>query len=271
MPTPIICFDFDGTLVDGQGRIHPRDIEILAGERSAIFIPTTGRPLHSVRYTFEQNGLFVGQPIPFHLVLQNGAAVYRPDEILHAHHPFAPDVQAALIETALSYPQVTFFLFSLAEVYVLWPNEVGMAMARRFALDTQPFVQSSRQRRFTKLMGIAKAPDPLRAVATAIADLALERFYSLPTVLEINRAGIDKGRTLAALLDDLGLDSTHVIAAGDGENDLPLFDLATLSFSPDTSPAAIRARADHVVNVRETGLLAPLLQTIGLQQSQRCE
>lgn len=264
MPTPIICFDFDGTLVDSRGRIHSHDIEILSGERHAVFIPTTGRPLHSIRRAFEQNGLFVGQPIPFHLVLQNGATVYQPDEILHAQYPFAPDVQAALIEATLNYPQVTFFLFSLAEVHTLWPNEVGMAMARRFALDTQPFVQSSRRRQFTKLMCVAKSPDPLRAFATAISELALERSYSLPTVLEINSVGINKGCILATLLDELGLARTNVIAAGDGENDLPLFDLATLSFSPDTSPAAIRARADYVINVRESGLLAPILETIGL-------
>lgn len=265
MPTPIICFDFDGTLVDSQGRIHPRDLEILAGERRAIFIPTTGRPLHSVRHAFEQNRLFVGQPIPFHLVLQNGATVYWPGEVLYAQHPFPPDVQAALIDAAQGYPQVTFLLFSLDEVHVLWPNEVGMAMARRFALDTRPFVQSGVDQRFTKLMGIARAPEPLQAFVNEISRLVLERSHSLPTVLEINSAGVNKGRVLTTLLEDLGLGRAHVLAAGDGENDLPMFDLATLTFSPDTSPRGIRARADHVINVRETGLLAPILQEAGLE------
>ena len=73
MSTPVICFDFDGTLVDSQGRIHPRDVEIL-----------------------------------------------------------------------------------IAEVHVVWPGQVALGMARRFALETQPFTPASRDRQFTKLMCIAE-------------------------------------------------------------------------------------------------------------------
>lgn len=54
---PLICLDFDGTLVDREGCIHPSDVEILANERSVAFVPATGRPLHPVRQVFEQHGL----------------------------------------------------------------------------------------------------------------------------------------------------------------------------------------------------------------------
>ena len=73
MLTPIICLDFDGTLVDKQGYIHPQDVEILSAPGDAIFVPATGRPLHSVRKVFARNGLFTGQPIPLPLILDNGA------------------------------------------------------------------------------------------------------------------------------------------------------------------------------------------------------
>ena len=72
---PIVCLDFDGTLVDDEGRIHPADVEILANERSVAFVPATGRPLHAVRRAFERHGLFAGGPIPFPLIVENGAAV----------------------------------------------------------------------------------------------------------------------------------------------------------------------------------------------------
>ena len=53
------------------------------------------------------------------------------------------------------------------------------------------------------------------------------------------------------------------MVAGDGENDLALFDLATLSVAPASSPPAIRARADRILDVREEGLLTPILREIG--------
>ena len=264
VPELVICFDFDGTLVDGEGRIHPRDVEILGSETPLTFVPATGRPLHAVRHTLERHGLFADRLIPFPLVLENGAAVYEAGEKLHTQHPFVPDVEGALVRAMLSAPRVTFLLFSLNTVRMLWPSEAGWKMVRRFALSTRPFSleEEGADAPLTKVVSIAETPEPLRAFAAETADLALERAYSLPTVLEFTRVGVDKGRGLADLLGERPA-GTRLVVAGDGENDLPLFDLVDLSFAPEDSPAAIKARADHVVDVSENGLLAPILRIVG--------
>jgi HAD superfamily hydrolase (TIGR01484 family) len=263
MPKLVLCFDFDGTLVAGEGRIHQRDVEILGSETPVTLVPATGRPLHAVRHTFERHGLFVDRPISFPLVLENGAAVYEAGERLHTQHPFVPDVQGAFIEAMRAAPQVTFLLFSLNTVRMLWPSEAGWQMVRRFALSTQPFSwEEDADAPLTKVVSIAETSEPLRAFAAETANLALERAYSLPTALEFTRVGVDKGRGLADLLGER-LAGTRLVVAGDGENDLPLFDLADLSFAPEDSPAAIKARADHVVDVSENGLLAPILRIVG--------
>ena len=57
MTKPVLCFDFDGTLVDGEGHIHPRDVALLRENSQAHFLPATGRPLHAVRRAFVRNGL----------------------------------------------------------------------------------------------------------------------------------------------------------------------------------------------------------------------
>ncbi len=263
VPELVICFDFDGTLVDGEGRIHARDVEILGSETLLTLVPATGRPLHAVRYTFEQHGLFADRLIPLPLVLENGAAVYEAGERLHTQHPFVPDVQAALVRAMLDAPRVTFLLFSLNTVRMLWPSEAGWQMVRRFALSTEPFSwEEGANAPLTKVVSIAETPEPLRAFAAETANLALERAYSLPTVLEFTRVGVDKGRGLEALLGERPAD-TKLVVAGDGENDLPLFDLADLSFAPEDSPDAISAHADHVLDVPKEGLLAPILWTVG--------
>ena len=263
MPELVICFDFDGTLVDGEGRIHPRDVEILGSETPVTLVPATGRPLHAVRHVLRWHGLFADRPVPFPLFLENGAAVYEAGERLRAQHPFASEVQDALVKAMRAAPQVTFLLFSLNTVRMLWPSEAGWQMVRRFALSTQPFSwKEGTDAPLTKVVSIAETPEPLRAFAAETADLALERAYSLPTVLEFTRIGVDKGRGLEALLGERPA-GAKLVVAGDGENDLPLFDLADLSFAPGDSPDAISTRADHVLDVQKEGLLAPILRTVG--------
>ncbi len=263
VPELVVCFDFDGTLVDGEGRIHPRDVEILGSDVRATLVPATGRPLHAVRYVLNRHGLFEDGPVPFPLVLENGAAVYEAGERLREQHPFVPDVQATLMEAMLASPQVTFLLFSLDTVRMLWPSEAGWQMVRRFVLSTRPFFrETDAGAPLTKVVSIAETPEPLGTFADGVADLPLERAYSLPTVLEFTRVGVDKGRGLRALLGERPA-GTRLVVAGDGENDLPLFDLADLSFAPEDSPDAIKARSDRVLDVRKEGLLAPILHAVG--------
>ncbi len=261
--TAVVCLDFDGTLVDEEGRIHPSDVEILANERSVAFVPATGRPLHSVRRTFEQHGLFLEVPIPFPLVLENGAAVYAENEVLLSRRSFEPDLQETLINISVASANVRFLIYSLDEVRLLRPDESLRKMVRRFDLETQPFEPGDEQTfSLSKIAATAGDHETLRAFEARVAELPLERTYSLPDVLELTPVGVHKGDGLLTLLDGAGRDGLEVAVAGDGENDLTLFDLATLTFAPRNSPPAIQARADHVLDVPHEGLLAPILREI---------
>jgi hypothetical protein len=260
----VICFDFDGTLVSSGGDIHPDDAAILNAQDRypATFIPATGRPLHSVRRTFERNGILDDRPIPLPMVLQNGAALYTPEEALLSHHPFADDVQSPLLEAMMNNPEISFLLFTLGKVHVMWPSETTRQMARRFNLETRPFDAGSEDVQFTKAICIAETAKALQVFASDVAALPLEMRYSLETALEINQKDVDKAYGLAKILDALALVDVEVVAAGDGENDLPLLDRADVSFAPETSPQAIRQQVDHVIDVHETGLFAPILEMV---------
>ncbi len=260
-PSPtVVCLDFDGTLVDAGGRIHPADVEALANERSVTFVPATGRPLHSVRRAFERHGLFADRPIPFPLVLENGAAVYGRNEVLLAQRSFEPDLRNALIRAVLASEGTSFLIYGPDEVGLLRPDEKLRAMARRFDLDAGPFDPGA-DKPLTKVAATAGYLETLRAFEAETAGLPLERTYSLPDVLELTPIGVHKGEGLATLLREAEHDG-EIAVAGDGENDLTLFDLATRSFAPHDSPPAIRARADRVLDVRKEGLLAPVLREL---------
>jgi hydroxymethylpyrimidine pyrophosphatase-like HAD family hydrolase len=263
-PTPVVCFDFDGTLVDAEGHIHPSDVAILKGRAPITFVPATGRPLHAVRHTLGRHGVFVNRPISFPLILANGAVIYDANENVLEEHPFDSDVDDALMGAMLASPQVTFLLFNTDEVRMLWPSDPGCRMAKRFALDTAPFSPHSQHAPLTKAVAIAGTPQPLWAFVDRTRQLPMERSFSLPTVLELTRLGVDKATGLKALLRG-ACAGMIVVAAGDGENDLPLFEVADITFAPADSPREIRRQADHVVDVRRGGLLAPILRAIGME------
>jgi Cof subfamily protein (haloacid dehalogenase superfamily) len=258
MKKPFICFDFDGTLVDKNGRIHPNDIAILKHEKRAVFVPATGRPLHAVRRAFVQNGLTFESAIPFPMILQNGAVVYQPHEQLWAHTPFSTVDQAKIIEIAQRNPQVCCLLFSLNQLDIMWPNEDSDKMIARFDLDMQPYQSGSQQ--YTKITFIAGSHAALKPLAAKIEPLSVETAFSLPTVYELTPTGIDKGHMLRKLLDGMGMRSAKLLVVGDGENDLSLFDVADVSFCPVGSVTAVTDKADILINVKQSGLLAPILQ-----------
>lgn len=261
--TTIVCIDFDGTLVDHEGRIHPADVEILRSERSVAFVPATGRPLHSVRRTLERHGLFVDEPIPFPLVLENGSAVYLENEVLLAQRSFESDLQEKLMRAVRATTEASFLLFSLDEARALRSNETLWALVRRFDLDAQLFdLDEGLPQPLCKIGVTAEDSENLRAFQNEIAGLPLEQTYSLPDMLEVAPVGVHKGLGLDDLLENAGRDGAEVIVVGDGENDLALFDQATLSFAPRSSPPAIQARADRVLDLKKEGLLTPLLREI---------
>lgn len=268
---PIVCLDFDGTLVDEEGHIHPSDVEILAEERrDVVFVPATGRPLHAVRRAFERHGLFADRPVPLPLILENGAAVYGENENLRARRSLEPALQDELLRAALSAPRASFLLHSLDEVRTLGTSDLLRTFVRRFDLDARPWnleadPAQSWERPLVKLVVTSEDPEEVGRFESETAHLPLERTYSLPNMLELGPSGVHKGSGLAALLEGRAR-VEEIVAVGDGENDLALFDQATLSFAPESSPPAIQNRADLVLDLSKEGLLAPILREISARQ-----
>lgn len=77
--------------------------------------------------------------------------------------------------------------------------------------------------------------------------------YSHPNYLEVSPLGVDKGAALNDLLASIGGKTEALIAFGDGENDIPMFDIATHSVAMMHAPAPVRLAATSVAT---SGLVA---------------
>ncbi len=263
MNLPIVCFDMDGTLLDEQGRIHPNDVALLGShDPRALFIPSTGRPTKSVRCAFARSGLFLNRPMPFNMVLQNGALLMARDEVPLAFDALHAGIQKELLTLAMRCSEVTFLFLSSTEIYVLWPNPFGLRLAASFDFILRPLAEDGEGVEFSKIMCMSDSPAALQSLAASIEPWPVESALSMPTILEITNFNINKGNGVQRLMQELGLSGQPIHAAGDWGNDLPLFRIAEASFTPTTAPAHIKAAASQVIDVKQEGLLGPILKAI---------
>lgn len=71
-------------------------------------------------------------------------------------------------------------------------------------------------------------------------------FRTAPRQLEILPKGVSKGETLEKIMEREGWTKDEVLAFGDGENDVSLFDVVENSFAMGQAKAYVKERAKHV-------------------------
>lgn len=264
-PKIAIFSDLDGTLLDDQRRLHRKDAVLLeAGHPDAMIVIASGRPLHSIRRTLHQVGLFTERPVGVPVVSHNGAAVYDTGEKLCAEVQFDPGVQSTLIASLAGLEGATVLLQTHDLNYALRITPFGAEQAALYGFDVLPVEAAADGQRFCKVMCLSEDPNTLSKAHEWVGGLPVEAAYSMPIIIEITPTGVNKHSGARLLLEKLCLSGVPIFAAGDGGNDLPLLQAADRSFSPSNAPAAIQATSDIVVDRRSEGMLTPILRNAGL-------
>jgi Cof subfamily protein (haloacid dehalogenase superfamily) len=261
---PFIAFDLDGTLLDSEGMIHQKDVELLR-ESSNInlrFIIATGRPLTSVKHTFHQNGLYWNEKVPHWLVLLNGALIFEAHEKLLAYTSLALEYQAEIIRTVSDFPQVTCMLQDISNIRVLNENEFGLVCARLWNFDLLPYDKGDENRDYAKIMCVSQSQDLLEKIRRRLSKYPIEMSYSMATVLEITPSGVNKGEGIKKLFELTEQNNHLLFAAGDGGNDIAMLQLAFKSYAPRRSRVSESIHIDKLIDVKQSGLLSPILDDV---------
>lgn len=261
MAIPIICFDLDGTLLDGKNQIHPNDLEILKNNREVLLVPCTGRPIDSVEAMFHANGLFQDEALPLPVITQNGSSIHLPGGEVLEYASFPKAIQDQLISIFQDFPQASYMLMEKTQTVLLFPNDLGIYWLERFSAKWTAYTREASQLSFGKATCLSADSHLIRTLAARLKDLPLEAGLSLSSVFDINPQGISKRTGILNLMQSLQIEDAPIYVAGDGENDLDLFKLAKVSFSPVTSTAAVKNQADVVVDVSSGGLLSKMIET----------
>jgi Cof subfamily protein (haloacid dehalogenase superfamily) len=254
--------DLDGTLIGHRGELGPRTRAAIA-RAQGMGIPVlvaTGRMFRSVRPYLEEAR--IDQPV----VCYQGAAVVDPGsgEFL-LHEPLALDVAREAI-AALADLDLSPNVYVDDQLFVARETEYSRAYSvfQRLPVVEVGDLLAWLDRAPTKLVQVAEPP-ALAAIRPGLERRFGGRMFvttSLPYMLELGNPSVTKGSGLAFVATRLGIDLDHVIAFGDGENDVELLDVAGLGVAIETGHPRLLAIADATCPGPDDEGVATLIETV---------
>ncbi len=237
MKIRLIAVDIDGTLLDSQYKIPPRNIEALVAAHQAGIevVLVTGR-----RFTF---ALPVAEQIPFPhvLITSNGALIKSRSGQTYLRHLLPKETAARALESTLEWRDYTMLAFDVeSEGQIILES-----LEKRTKLFMSWFERNKQYARFQKLEE-ALTTDPLQVMYSGPLDVlsAVEQsllaapfadeFKLLKTFYEDRDLGIldlihpacSKGVALSEWAERRGYSRGEVMAVGDNFNDLEMLEFA---------------------------------------------
>ncbi len=243
----VVATDLDGTLVGHDHSVSARNRRALAACRAAgievLFV--TGRPLRWMAPVVEATG------IAGIAICANGAAVYdlTTSELI-VHHPVATEAVVPVVEKLRA---------ALGSVAIALETPSGAVAEHAYATtwdadrrmprgDLEQLLVEHTTVLKVLVRGDGPTSDQMLAVARDVLDGSLTATHSNAggSLLELSAAGVSKARTLAGVVERLGLAAHDVVAFGDQPNDVEMLTWAGRGVAmADGHPEAL-AVADEI-------------------------
>ena len=265
----LFATDLDGTLVDRQDGIHPRDLEAIATARARGVVVTiaTGRLTSKTHPVARALGLDTP------LVCADGGVLACSTTERVLRRRFVPTDLAAQILESFRRAELASFVMTPAVIHGCdrgvshHPYLQGWARSITTHNDLlSAAAWRSEEQGAIMLVGIGDE-HAAKAVVTSLASHdALIDTVSFPgasgRVVRVMVKGASKGAALAELASELEIEPAHVAVAGDWLNDLSMFQFAGRSFAMPHAPPEVRAAATHALehDITRHGAFADALE-----------
>ena len=215
----LLATDLDGTFLAGNSLQRRQLYRLLAAHPNLRSAWVTGRGVESVLPLLADPTL----PRPDYLICDVGATVIDTRDML----PVQP-LQSAIEGR--------------------WPGEYPVAAA--LAPFTELVRQDVPQQRRCSYYCDPQSLQSLRpAIESAARALDCDVLYSADRYLDVLPSGTDKGRTLLALTEQLGIAPAQVLVAGDTLNDLSMFTAGFQGVAVGRSEPALVRATQQLANV----------------------
>ncbi len=275
-PYGAILLDLDGTLVDDQGSVHPRNVEALraASGTGTVVMVATGRSLLATLEVLDVLEL----PTP--AVVFNGAAIYNPSN------------DRMLEERLLSKR-----LLTQTHDYLGRTGDLSVIMCSRDKYARAPRCEEE-QRALSGLKSIQTIPsEELASIENVLRVTILSRRHPdshglndelgqevqgpsyrthfplalLPrykgspfSVADLHAPCQGKAEALRYIAETHGIEAGRVVAVGDAYNDVPMVEAAGLGVAMGNGVGGLKRRADRVIGDNHGPAIAELVEELFL-------
>ena len=252
----LVAIDLDGTLLNRQKKITPRNLRALEAvrQKGILIVPVTGRPwagippevmaLPGIRYTVTSNGATIRDHVEKKVLLEHHLDMDLSLDILARTAHF--DMVREVCRDGIGYMEQGDF-------DILRARYEGTAMldyllaTRRVVPGTLPdFIREAGVpvEELYFLTNSRESKVELRSFLTGTPGIGFANPF--PNDLEVMSDGIDKGVGLRWLTDYLNIPLSETMAIGDEGSDLPMLEEAGLSVAMANGASFVRKAADFV-------------------------
>lgn len=260
----ILVLDLDGTLTNSKKEItpHTRDVLIRAQQQGVRLVLASGRPTYGIVPLADE--LRLGEFEGYILSYNGGQIIDWKTKELMYENVLSPEVYPYLYECARKSGSV---LLSYKDEFIISENADNQyvqyeAFLNKMKSITVPCFLDVFTFPVAKCL-IVGEPDVLAGLETEMTEELKDRmnvFRSEPFFLELVPQGIDKARSLAVLLEELGLSKDNMVACGDGFNDLSMIRFAGLGVAMANAQPLVREAADYITLSNEEDGVADVVE-----------
>ncbi|MBB6453785.1 hypothetical protein HNQ94_002236 [Salirhabdus euzebyi] len=278
MDYKMIVIDMDGTLLDEQSTVseNVKDyIKELRKQGKLVFI-ATGRTLREAKGVLQSDFELDG------IVTANGMAVFVKDEPL-SQYALPPQLVEELVEKAEA--RGIFYevhpnegsRFALNQDKALLLSQISDPkpetveenewISRKREIDEIVWVDQLETNSIAKIYFFSKSKESIikwkEEFEKMKRNIDFNYFSSSVHNVEVTVSNISKATGVQTLLDKFHLSKEDVMAIGDSENDLPLFEFAAYSVAMKNAPEIVKERANEITDFSydEDGLYKYLKKT----------
>jgi Cof subfamily protein (haloacid dehalogenase superfamily) len=265
LPFDLVAMDVDGTLLNSEHEVTRENLAAIDAVRAAGVMATlvTGRSVFSLKLVLEQFEL----DIPY--ICSGGAEIIDPiqGEQIDRRVIARGDLEF-IVNTARESNAAMFFTLSDGIYYEASPGSMeGLKPSRGYHLTEIDDILSDHSAEPTKV-AIYGDPDKLKKIEIAIRNHGanVHMAYPLESFLDVTREDANKGAALIRLINHLQIPQERVLAIGDADNDLSMFDVAGMSIAMGNATSFVKAAADKIVPSNDENGVAWALREVVLNE-----
>lgn len=266
LPVELVAMDIDGTLLNSEHEVPHKNLAAINAVRSAGVLATvvTGRSTVSLVPVFEQFEL----DIPY--ICSGGAEIIDPitGEAIDRRVIARSDLEI-IVSTAREFKTAMFFSLLDGIYYEAPPgSREDWTPSRAYQVIKVEDILSEDTVKPVKV-ALYGDPDRLSQIETMIRHQgpAVHLAYPLEVFLDVTHEDANKGAALTRLANHLGVSLEKILAIGDADNDVSMFEVAGMSVAMGNAAPQVKAAADRIAPSNDENGVAWALRELVLEKS----